>query len=94
MKHFRVFRSKGLCRIAPISLCCILAWLANPVSRVQAQTYGVLREVFADIGGVNVADLTNAPAYPSSPTSTNFVTDLFESPTDILENTARGCMGI
>src|SRR5262249_10889669 len=32
------------------------------------------------------SDLTNAVAFPNSPTSINFVTDYFEAPTDVKEN--------
>lgn len=46
----------------------------------------ILREVFADIPGTSLSDLTNNPAYPSRPTSTNYVTDFFEAPTDVLDN--------
>jgi hypothetical protein len=46
----------------------------------------ILREVYQGIGGTAISDLTNNPAYPDSPTFTNFVTDFFESPTDIDEN--------
>ncbi len=70
------------------SLCLLVVCfgLFGANSRLQAQSYGILREVFEGIGGTSVSDLTSAPAYPSSPTSINIVTDYFESPTDILEN--------
>jgi hypothetical protein len=35
----------------------------------------ILREVYQGIGGTAISDLTNNPAYPDSPTFTNFVTD-------------------
>jgi hypothetical protein len=42
---------------------------------------GILREVFAGIGGgTSVSDLTSAAIYPNNPTFTNWVTDYFESP--------------
>ncbi len=46
----------------------------------------ILREVFQGIGGSTLADLTNSPAYPSRPTLTNLVTDLFESPSNFDDN--------
>lgn len=52
--------------------------------RVEAGS--LLREVFENIGGSALSDLTNNPAFPNSPTSTGFVTDFFESPTDTAEN--------
>lgn len=58
--------------------------LAGPVG---AQSSGILREVWLDIGGgTAVADLTNNPAFPNSPSFENVVTDFFESPTDVYEN--------
>lgn len=47
---------------------------------------GILREVWEGIGGTAVADLTNSPAFPDQPTSTNLVTDYFEAPVDVLDN--------
>jgi hypothetical protein len=52
----------------------------------RSQTQGLLREVWEGIGGAAVSDLTSHPDYPAGPTSTGHVTDLFEAPTDILEN--------
>ncbi len=46
----------------------------------------ILREVWEGIPGTAVSDLTSSPDYPDHPTSTNYVTDLFESPTDVLED--------
>jgi len=48
-----------------------------------AQTSGLLREVWTGIPGTAVSDLTNNPAYPDNPTSTDYVTDFFEAPIDI-----------
>lgn len=47
---------------------------------------GLLREVWEGIPGTDLASLTGSPAYPDNPTSTNYVTDLFEAPTDALDN--------
>src|SRR5437764_9551003 len=55
-------------------------------SMSTARAGSILREVFQNIGGTAISDLTNNPAYPNSPTSTNFVTDFFESPTDVLDS--------
>jgi len=52
---------------------------------VHAQSSGVFREVYENIGGVSVADLTSHPSFPNSPTAET-VEPNFESPTDILEN--------
>ncbi len=51
----------------------------------QPPPYGLLREVWEGIPGESLSMLTTAPDFPDRPTSTNYVTDLFESPTDVLE---------
>jgi hypothetical protein len=58
------------------------SWCAAPSARAGS----VLREVWLGIGGNSVADLTNNPAYPASPSLTNLLTTLFEAPTDWDEN--------
>ncbi|HUS35494.1 MAG TPA: lamin tail domain-containing protein, partial [Verrucomicrobiae bacterium] len=58
------------------------------VTQTSAQTppaNGLLREVWSNIPGGLVSDLTNNAAYPNNPTSTNYVTDFFEAPVDIAE---------
>lgn len=47
---------------------------------------GILREVYENIEGSTLQDLTNNAAFPSNPTSENIITDYFEAPTDVLEN--------
>jgi len=54
----------------------------------------LLREVFSDIPGVTLDALTNSPAYPNKPTSTNIITDFFEAPTDVAENYGQRLRGI
>jgi len=46
----------------------------------------ILREVWLNIAGTAVSDLTNDPRYTNSPDQTNLLTTFFESPTDIAEN--------
>ena len=48
-----------------------------------AQPNGLLREVYGDIPGVTVADLTQSPSFPDSPSSENLITDGFEAPSDV-----------
>lgn len=48
--------------------------------------YGLTREVFSGIGGTALGDLTNAPAFPANPSSSNLVTEYFEAPWDIGDN--------
>jgi len=70
---------KVLCRFA--SVLALLFTLE--LSRMQAR--GVLLEVYSGIGGSALADLTNNPAFPNSPTTTSVLNGLFETPTDIAE---------
>jgi len=65
---------------------CIVACLAVLVneSAVQAQN-GVLREVYTNISGGSVANLTNHPSFPNSPAS-NVVASTFEAPQNIGDN--------
>jgi hypothetical protein len=58
----------------------------HQVVQAQIPDHGILYEVWEGIGGASVSDLTSNPAYPDQPTSASYITDLFESPTDILEN--------
>ncbi|MHC1768021.1 MAG: lamin tail domain-containing protein [Verrucomicrobiia bacterium] len=58
--------------------------LASP-SRAQVPEQGLLLEIWEGIQGASVTDLTSDPRYPSQPTSTSYVTDFFEAPTDVLE---------
>lgn len=50
------------------------------------QAASLLREVWNNIGGVSIGDLTSDARYPNTPDATNYVTDFFESPSDIAEN--------
>ena len=54
----------------------------------------LLREVYLRIPGVALADLTNNPAFPAKPSSTNLITDLFEAPTDVADNYGQRLSGI
>ncbi|MCX8109525.1 MAG: PA14 domain-containing protein, partial [Verrucomicrobiae bacterium] len=69
-------------RLAGILVLGVLArdLNASPPAR------GILREVWEGIGGTDLASLTNSPAFPNNPTSTNYVTDYFEAPVDVLDN--------
>ena len=54
---------------------------------------GLLREVYEGIGGSAVSDLTSAAIYPDFPTSTGYVTEAFEAPTDVLEEYGQRLRG-
>src|SRR5580765_6508503 len=51
-----------------------------------AQSNGVLREVWLNISGTAVSDLTNNSAFPSSPTFDGILTNGYETPTDVYDN--------
>lgn len=60
---------------------------AGPATAAEIPPGGaLLQEIWENIPGASVSDLTNSPDYPDRPTSSSYATDLFESPTDILEN--------
>jgi hypothetical protein len=59
---------------------------ATATLAVTAQTSGILREVWLNIGGGAVADLTNNAAFPDSPSFDGVLTDYFEAPTDAAES--------
>ncbi|NGO39706.1 hypothetical protein G4L39_09915 [Limisphaera ngatamarikiensis] len=61
-------------------------WIAGPGLGRAGAVQGILREVWEGIPGTAVADLTNSPAFPNQPTSTNLVTDYFEAPVNVMDN--------
>jgi hypothetical protein len=67
--------------------------MIGPVAIGRVEAGSILREVFNNIGGSALSDLTNNPAFPNSPTSTNYITDFFEAPTDVFENYGQRVRG-
>lgn len=66
-------------------LAAALLLILHPL--LHAQSNGVLREVFKDLPGGTVFDLTNSAKFISNtPDEENILTSLFEAPTDVLEN--------
>jgi len=49
--------------------------------------------VYQGIGGVSVSDLTAAAIFPDAPTSTGYLTDLFEAPADVLDDYGQRLRG-
>ena len=79
-------------RSALASLFLFALAFVNPVfGQVPAQ--GLFREVFTNITGTAVSSLTNSPAYPNSPGSSNYLTVSFEAPTDVLNNYGQRVRG-
>ena len=65
------------------SLACIFAVLL--VASAQAQTSGILREVWTNVSGSNVSDLLNSPNYPGAPVWRGVDPD-FRTPANWQEN--------
>ncbi len=59
----------------------VFAWLL--AGSAAAQSNGVLREVYSNISGVLVSDLTSNPAYPDNPTTDEVITSGFEAPVNV-----------
>src|SRR5262245_59969945 len=85
-------RIRSLPRAGILLLFCTI-FLTSLNAQSQVPTRGLLREVWEGITSVAVADLTGSPDFPDHPTSTNYVTDLFESPTDVLDNYGQRMRG-
>ncbi len=78
----RLFRRGKNC-ILKILLC--ISALSVSVWPAAAQTQGILREVWLNIGGATVADLTNNPAFPDNPSFESVLTTAFETPVNAYE---------
>ncbi|MSU62135.1 MAG: hypothetical protein EXS31_07030 [Pedosphaera sp.] len=66
-------------RFLILCACCLVS------SQSTAQNNGVLRQVFENIGGSDLASLTNNTAFPSRPTQETIEID-FESPAQFSDN--------
>ncbi len=60
----------------------LLAGLFLGLHSAAAQSSGVLRELYLNIPGVLVSDLTNAAKFPNNPDSEEILTNFFEAPVD------------
>lgn len=52
----------------------------------EGMVNGIIREVYTDIGGTEISDLTNHPDYPDNPCERHIVTTGFEAPTNIADH--------
>src|SRR5262249_4079503 len=59
-----------------------------------SQTSGVYREVYLNITGSTVADLTNNAKFPSSPDQTDYLTTSFEMPINTADNYGTRCRAL
>ncbi len=66
----------------PWAWATLLTWflIASP-----ARAGSITREVFLDIDGNAISDLTSSPSYPDFPSFVETLTDFFETPTDQFE---------
>lgn len=66
----------------------LLVWASGKDRKPVDASYfqGIQREVYMNIPGTAVSDLTNHPNYPDNPTTVNTVTALFEAPSNIADN--------
>jgi hypothetical protein len=74
-------------------VCLLALALCSLNGRVEAQQAGILREVYENIGGSSVSDLTNNPAFPASP-SYEAIAPSFEAPSDFAENYGQRMRGL
>ena len=74
-------------RIHVVGLLVVLSLCA------QAHGGAILREVYTNVSGSSVASLTNHFNYPNNPSSTNWITDLFETPVDVGDNYGQRVRG-
>src|SRR5262245_54969001 len=66
-----------------VALCLLFAIFLS--WRVEAQSNGVLREVYFNIGGNAVSDLTSNPSFPDSP-GLETIQPTFEAPSEFNDN--------
>src|SRR5262245_38806394 len=71
----------------------LLLLLAVLVDSTWGQSVGVQRQLYLNITGANVADLTNNAKFPNSPDQTDYLTTSFEAPINIAENFGTRCRG-
>ena len=71
--------------VSAVLFTLTLMLLADSAS-AQVPAHGLQLEIWEGIPGAAISDLTSDPRFPDQPTSATYVTDLFESPTDVLEH--------
>lgn len=84
MSEILVIQRRSLSLLILFTLSVLL-----PAQRSTAQSSGILREVWFNMPGNTVADLTNNPAYPDNPSEDEVITDYFETPTNIGDEYAQ-----
>jgi hypothetical protein len=84
---------KAFLRIATLQPALFITALLFLGATQNACAGSILREVWTGISGTAVSDLTSDPRYPNQPSSTNYLTSLFEAPTDVDENYGQRLRG-
>lgn len=72
--------------INPRAFCVLALLLVLPFSIFSQPSNGITREVYANIGGSALSDLTNNPAFPNSPTTEDVLTNSIDCPVNYLDN--------
>jgi len=69
-------------RLLPAAAALVLTYAPHALAQ---PSNGILREVYYNINGTAVANLTSAPSYPSSP-GEEFIESAFEAPSNFADN--------
>lgn len=72
----------------------LLLWASGKNRIPGSELPGMLREVWNDIPGNNISDLTSHPSYPASPSLRTRLADVIEAPAGIGENYGQRLRGI
>ncbi|HWN94018.1 MAG TPA: lamin tail domain-containing protein, partial [Methylomirabilota bacterium] len=72
-------------RRSVVSIICTVLFLLLCEANAQP-SIGITREVYENIAGGSVANLTSAPSYPNNPNTAEVLTNGFDCPVDVLEN--------
>jgi hypothetical protein len=79
---------------APLCVLVVLVSVTLFPSAHAQPANGITREVYANITGSTIPDLTNNPAYPNSPTTEAVLTTSFDCPVDFMENYGTRCRAL
>src|SRR5262245_38529867 len=71
----------------------ITALIVFCATRVAGQTNGVLRELYSNLTGGSLPDLTNAAKFPNSPDAV-FLESTFEAPANFADNYGQRMRGL
>ncbi|MCA1745263.1 MAG: lamin tail domain-containing protein, partial [Bacteroidales bacterium] len=74
----------------------LLVWASgkNRKPDQHGMTSGIRQEVFLDISGTSISQLTSSANYPSNPSYHHTITDLVEAPTDVNDDYGQRLHGL